>query len=172
MGRTRTAGTALLLALLVAVLLSLPGEGGQAAAVEPRVTTGSIVIPAPAFTPSGNQWNYSNNGNFLQVGTGYGHFFAPVQLPVPEATITRITLYAYDNHPAQVCAVLYRIRPAVAVEKALGAACTTDSTASPQAPYAAISGGLVNQATQSAYLHLSISGTGVRFYAVKITFTY
>jgi len=159
-------------AMLVPVLLSLPGEEGQAGAVEPRLTTASMVIPAAAFTPSGNQWNYSNNGNFLRVGSGYGHFFAPVQLPLSEATITRITLYAYDNHPAQVCAVLYRIRPATAVEKALRVACTTDSTADPRASPAVITGGLVNQGSQSAYLHLSISGTGVRLYGVKVTYTY
>lgn len=160
-----------LVGLLVAVLFGPAGV----AATEPRVVTASIMIPAAAFVPSNNEWAYSSNGNFLQVssgGLGYGHFFAPVQLPVPEATITRITLYAYDNHPAQVGVSLYRVRPAAAIEKALGAAGTTDSTADPQAPQATISGGLVSAATQGAYLHLSITGTGVRLYGVRITYTY
>jgi hypothetical protein len=175
MARMRSLWAPVLVALLVAGFLGLSGGGGTAAAVGPRVTTASIVVPAAAFVPSNKEWSYSNNGNFLRVnsgGLGYGHFLAPLQLPVPVANITRITLYAYDNHPAQVGVSLYRVRPAVAIEKALGAVGTTDSTADPQAPYAAISGGLVSAATQGAYLHLGITGTGVLFYGVKITYTY
>jgi hypothetical protein len=171
MTRTSRLWIPVLVGLLVAMLLG----PARVTAVEPRTATASIMIPAASFIPSNHQWAYTNNGNFLQVdsgGLGYGHFFAPVQLPVPEATITRITLYAYDNHPAQVGVSLYRVRPAAATEKALGAAGTTDSTADPQAPQATISGGLVSAATQGAYLHLSITGTGVRFYGVRITYTY
>jgi hypothetical protein len=173
MATTRRLWGPVLAGLLVAVLLS--PAGGAVMATEPRVTTANFMIPAAAFIPSNNEWSYSNNGNFLQVnsgGLGYGHFFTPVQLPVPEATITKITLYAYDNHAAQVTVSLYRVRPAAANEKALGAAGTTDSMANPQAAQATVSGGLVSAATQGAYLHLGISGTGVRFYGVRITYTY
>ena len=175
MARTRMLSTVLLLALMVAAVLSVPGDRGQAGAVEPRETTASIMIPAAAFIPSTGEWSYGNNGNWLSVnsgGLGYGHFTAAVSFPVPVVTIKRITLYAYDNNPAQVCVGPYRARPAIASESALGTVCTTDSTADPQAPYRVISGGLISTATQSLYLHLSISGHGVLFYGAKITYSY
>lgn len=175
MGRTRMLSTAVLLALLVAVLLSLPGEGGQAVAVEPRAVTTKVMIPAAAFAPGANHYRYTNGGEMV-ITPDHAVMVAPVLFPVPEVTIQGITLYAKDQGPSQsVCAYLVRAIPAQGQpgSKYQGQACTADSSADPQAVsnLRRISPNTVNTRTQGSYLLVDITGQAF-FYGVRVSYTY
>jgi len=166
--------TVMLLALLVTVALSVPGDGGQAAAVEPRTVTASLMIPAAALVPIVDSYDYTNNGYDLKVDSDHGYFTAPVFFPVPVVNIRRITLYAWDNNgAAQICIWLYRARPAAGGGDSQGSVCTGNSAANPQAPYTtAISSRRVNTASQAAYLWVRITAPGVALYGLKVTYSY
>jgi hypothetical protein len=174
MGRTRMVGTALLVALLVAVLLSLPGDGEQVAvAVEPRTTTASIMVPAAAFTPTNSNFGYAfDNRELLAVG-GFAYFVAPLGFPVPVVDIQKLTLYAFDNGAGTSVAVeLYRTEPAGATFRYTGGVFTADSPNDPQVVSStAISPRRVNTALHGAYLRLYLT-LGVKFYGLKVTYTY
>ena len=174
MARTRMVSTALLLALLVAVLLSLPAGGGQAGAVEPRTTTAKIMIPAAAFIPAASWMDYTG-GDFLMT-SDLASFFAPLAFPVPVVNIKSITVYATDMQPDDsVCVYLYRSSPIHGHEgtRFSGQACTTDSSADPQAAtnLRRIYPSLVNTAVHGSYLWASVTG-GAFMYGVQVTYTY
>lgn len=161
----------LLAGLLVAGMLGV--AGGGAAAVEPRATTASIMIPAAAFIPASDDSDYINNGRVLFLGAGTATFTAPVSFPAPVVSIKRITLYAYDNDAGQVCASLYRSRPLEATEDYAGGICTGNSAAEPQTVYTtAINPKQVNTTLHGPYLWVTLFDPTVRFFAVKVTYSY
>ena len=165
----------MLVAVLVAVLLGVPGSSAEVAAVEPRLTTASIMIPAAAFIATTNNWDYDNNGYYLKMNAGNGNFSALLAFPVSAVKIKKITLFAYDNDPSyDICAKLYRPSPAAGTEILTGSACTVGANiGNPQAPSTtAISPNGTNTAIHGAYLWVTIGGPGVQFYGVKVTYTY
>jgi hypothetical protein len=176
MVRTRMLSTALLLALLVAVLLSVPGEGEQAGAVEPRTVTARIMIPAAAF------YDEAHDGDFLSVSwTNYTTvFLAPVEFPVQQVTVRGITMYAADRDStaSKICASLYRTRPAQGSNgtKVQSSVCTTENDADPQivANRLRISDGAVNTAVNGSYLRVTFGPVigGLKLYGVQITYAY
>ena len=116
---TRRLWVPLLVAVLVAGVLGV--GGGGAVAVEPRVTTRSIMIPAGAFIPTEDDNDYMSNGIALSVESGVGRFTAPILVPVPVVNIKKITLYAYDNDAADtLCVYMYRAAPGTADEVGMG----------------------------------------------------
>jgi hypothetical protein len=162
----------LLVGLLVAGLLGV--GGGGAVAAEPRVTTASIMIPAAAFIPAEDGYDYTNNGMDLYVTSGYGVFTYALPFPVPVVNIKKITLYGYDNTgAADVCVTLYRARPVDFSEDNAGQVCTTVSATAPQAVYTTtIDPRRVTTASQGAYLWVSLNGPGVTLYGVKVNYSY
>jgi hypothetical protein len=167
MTRTRRLWVPVLAGLLAAGLLGV-GSGG-AVAVEPRTVTESIMVSAATFTPSGDNWDYDNNGSYLILRTGPGAFSAPLSLPVAAVNIKRITLYAQRG----VCVHLFRSRPAAATFDHAGMVCTADSTAASQTVHTTeISPRQVNTEFHSPYLWVYLSEPNVYFYGVKITYTY
>jgi hypothetical protein len=173
MARTSRLWIPMLVGLLVAGLLGV--GGGGAVAAETRVTTASIMIPAAAFIPAQDDYDYTNNGYGLQVTSGTGGFIAPLSFPVPVVNIKRITLYAYDNDPSnQVCVKLYRARPADADrDNTGGSLCTSDVYTAPQVLYqTAFNPRRVTTASQSAYLWVGLYGPTVALYGVKVTYSY
>ena len=159
-----------LVGLLAAVLVGPKGV----TAVEPRVTTSSIMIPAGAFVPTTDDWDYFHPGSSLALHGGYGNFTAPVWFPVQVVNIKRITVYAYDDDvAASVCVILLRARPAQGVEDSVGNVCTVDGGSNPAALYTTvIESRRVNTALQAPYLWASFDGPGVELYGVKITYSY
>jgi len=105
-------------ALVVAMLAAVPGNSDQAmAAKEPRATFGKVMVPAAAFIPTSDDWDYSSEGYFLKTLSGIGSFTAPLSFPVPVVRIRKITLYALDNTAGgSVCVELYRADPRTAGE--------------------------------------------------------
>ena len=171
MTRTRRLWVPLLMGLLVAGMLGV--GGGGAVAAEPRLTTVSVMIPAAAFFPTLDDWDYGNSGFGLYVTSGSGNFIAPLTFPVPVVNIKKITLYAYDNDGLkEVCVTLYRARPADAAEDTTGQVCTLDGSAPQYASTTLISPRRVTTASQGAYLWVSIGGPGLWLYGVKVNYSY
>lgn len=172
MARTSRLWVPVLVGCLVAGLVGV--GGGGAVAVEPRTVTASIMIPTAAFIPAYDGIDYYNNGQETTMGTAGGTVFALLSFPVPVVSIRRITVYAYDNTgAANVCAGLYRSRPPAGARDFIGEICTVDSTTDPQTVYTTqISPRQVNTAFHGPYLSVSLSAPGVKFYGVKVTYTY
>lgn len=72
---------------------------------------GRLSIPAAAFQPREDGYDYENHGRYLVLKAGAttpsGSFAAPVQLP-HGATITKMTFYYCDYGPGAVTATLQR----------------------------------------------------------------
>jgi len=172
MARTRQLWVPVLAGLLVAGLLGVAGTG--VAAVEPRTVTASIMVPAAAFIPTTDLSKYASNGRETTVGIGGGSFFAPLSFPVPVVNIKKITLYAFVNTPSDIiCATLSRSRPSAGTTDWVGGVCAVDNTADPQTVYTtAISPRKVNTALHGSYLWVELSGPGVKFYGVKVNYSY
>ncbi|MFH1331349.1 MAG: hypothetical protein ABIJ48_11930 [Actinomycetota bacterium] len=174
--RTRKVGAPVLVGLLAAVLLTLPGASGKVtAAEEPRLTIGKIMIPAAAFVPISDNPEYANYGVYL---TGPEYFVAPVSFPVQEVKVRKITLYAVDSTSGtvnQVCARLERSAPARNPYPPLwaGGVCTSDITAYPQVvATTAISPRTVNAAFHSSWLYAYVGSDSVQLFTVQITYIY
>jgi hypothetical protein len=168
---TRRLWVPLLAALLVAALV---GPSAVTAA-EPRDSVGTMTIPAAAFSPTRDDWDFSNAGDALWLDSGTtAAFTAPLFFPVPEVTIRKITLYAYDNSGADFCVGIYRTIPAAGSEQAMATACSTGAGDSVRAftettfSYRRITG------AYGPYLYLSLMPDygQYRLYGVKITYTY
>ena len=142
-------------------------------AAEPRLTTASIMIPAAAFIPTTDDWDYSNNGYGVDLASGSGNFTAPLSFPVPVVNIKKITLYAYDNDVANV--VLRHLVPGQAgrrIGRRAGQVCTLDGSAPQYASTTVISPRRVTTAFQGAYLWVGISGPDLWLYGVKVKYSY
>jgi hypothetical protein len=59
---------------------------------------GYVSIPAAAFQPTYNTYQYENNGHYLTAGSSQ-NYVAPVQLP-NGVTVTKVTFYFYDESSA------------------------------------------------------------------------
>ena len=170
--KSRRLWVPVLAGLLVAGLLG--AGGGGAAAAEPRAATASIMIPAAAFTPAGSGIHYVSSGATLALDSGQGGFAAPLSFPAPVVNIKKITLYAYDyTASALISAGVYRSRPSDGEDDYAGSIATVDSPADPQVvSLTAISPRRVTTATHGPFLWIWFTGSGVRLYGVKVTYTY
>lgn len=158
--------------LLVVLVIGIPASG-QA---EPRVTTRTMTIPAGAFSPTSHEWIYGNSGRALYSTGGHARFTAPLFFPRPTVTITKMTLYGYDNDAsANLCIQLFRTRPmdTGGPEDSMGRVCTSGaSTLDPRKPSTASFNPNQITPTTGPYLWLEINGIQQSFYAVVVTYTY
>jgi hypothetical protein len=162
-----------LAAVLVATLIG--PASGVVTAVEPRVTTRTITLPAAAFNPTSDNWDFENLGYNLYSNLWGANFTTPLFFEAPAVTIRRITLYALDSGAQDMCVYLRRSTPAVGGEDDMGQVCSSGA------------GIGVRAFIQTTFTHRRISGAygpylwlylpdtevaGYEFYAVKITYTY
>jgi hypothetical protein len=164
----------LLAGLLLAATVLPAGSESQAGAVpEPRATTGKIMVPASAFIPTSDNWDYDNTGWSLGMVSGNGGFTAPLSFPMPEVTIKKVILIAYDNSGGSVCMHLIRTRPFIVGEKAMTPEmCTTNSTDTPQKVITtAISPSKVNTVNQGTHLLVYLS-PGTSLYGAQVVYRY
>jgi hypothetical protein len=76
---------------------------GTAATVVTTAGTAHLTIPASAFTPHEDGYDFQNDGRYLQHfhspngGNGRGWYLAPVNLP-DGAVVTKMTFYYRDNN--------------------------------------------------------------------------
>jgi hypothetical protein len=165
----------LLVPLLAGLLVTALMGPGVTAGAEPRATvTRTIMIPVSAFNPNRDGADFLDNGSYLSRESSNGFFRAPLSLPVPEANIRKITLYAYDANPAgYACLSLRRHRPADHALEELGQVCTTNEILGYQDVYATdLSPRRLSRATAAATLWLTVQGTNVAIYGVKVTYSY
>jgi len=171
-----------LLAVLAGALLAVATAGplgaGQVvqAAVEPRTTvTRTITLPAAAFDPTSDNWDFDNLGYNLYSNLWGGNFATALFFEAPVVTIRRITLYALDNGGEDMCVYLRRSTPAAGGEDDMGQICSSGASIG------------VRAFTQTTFTHRRITGAygpylwlylpdtaaaGYEFYAVKIVYGY
>jgi len=162
--------------LVVGLLTGFGGSDQAGAAKEPRATVGKIMIPAAAFAPTNNSWEYGNGGYFLSSYPGnVADFIAPLSFPVPVVNIRRIMLLAYDNtgDSNDVCIHLLRAEPLKASESTAGGnVCTVNSTTDPQKVATnAISHRRMNTANHGPYLWAPVD-PGTKLYGVQVVYSY
>jgi hypothetical protein len=166
--------------LLAATVLSAGSELEAGAVPEPRTGESveprawyTITVPAASFIPSQDNWDYLNNGDYLETKTGTSWFSAPVPFPFPSVTVKQVILYAYDDHSEQgVCLWLYRAAPSAGTEVEMAYVCSTgSSTTVPRAfPDTSIVAPLV-QGYKSAYLWLELPAGSLEVHGVTIKYT-
>jgi hypothetical protein len=133
------------------------------------------MVPAAAFIPTTDNWDYDNGGIRLDaVGTSTGVFSAWVAFPVPEVSIRAMTLYAYDwDGMGRVCAKLYRASPPTGSDVRLGEACTWNLPADPQeVTVRSLHPRAVDTARQGLYIWVTIDPGNTGFYGVQIVYGY
>jgi hypothetical protein len=169
---------AVLVAALWAVTTAGPLGAGEAAqaVVEPRATvTRTITLPAAAFDPTSDNWDFDNLGYRLYSNLWGANFATPLFFEAPVVTIRRITLYALDNGGEDMCVYLRRSTPAVGGEDDMGQVCSSGASIG------------VRAFAQTTFTHRRITGAygpylwlylpdteaaGYEFYAVKIVYGY
>jgi hypothetical protein len=82
--------------------------GGVTAAPEARAVNRSVSIPAAAFTPAADGYDFEHNGDYLYSSLGT-FFKAPVFFEAPEVKIRKIVLYARDEGSDNICLSLRRV---------------------------------------------------------------
>ena len=99
--------TALVVALLIGALVG-------AAMVQPDAEaagTRRMTVPAGAFAPTTDNWDYDNAGYYLETNSGSAFYTAPLFFPKDKVRINRVIMRAYDNGPGEVCLELVRAQP-------------------------------------------------------------
>ena len=163
-----------LVAVLVAGLLVGLGNGDEAVAKEPRATIGKIVVPAAAFIPTTDNWNYDSVGWSLGMVSGSGGFTAPLSFPVPVVNIRRVTLSAYDNSGvSSACLHLERAKPLTAGSTSMmPELCTADSTDHPEkVTTTAIDPRRINTVNHGPFLLVWL-GPNTGLYGVQVVYSY
>lgn len=185
MESSRKALASLTAGLIAAVLAG--AVAGAAATTAPAQTATetrtmvnrTITVPAAAFAPATDNFDYSNYGYRLASNAGVARFTAPLYFEASEVIVRRLTLYAYDNNMAgEVCVTLYRTIPTIRSETSMGAVCS--NAAFLEDPRVFVQQTLDPRRIPvgyGPYLYLDLPGplsgvTGYQFYAVKITYSY
>jgi hypothetical protein len=161
-----------LVTLIILVFsLNLTANGTRKASAAPRaaVVAKYLMVPAAAFTPEEDGYDYYNYGYTLGKFSGTSGFVAPVYLP-PGARIRMIRLFAKDLHASlNACAQLFEIHPKTGTDMAVGQqACTTGSSGFQQ-PLKNLSHYV--KWYYGYYIQLSTSTSQTPEYAVMIKYT-
>lgn len=164
----------LLLLILPLALLIGPVTPPEAIATGgPRTTTGTLLVGPSALLSASDDTDYSNAGSWLMTdGSQWAYFVAPLDLPVPEATVRRITLFAQDDSAsARVCAHLYRALPRRAAHVEQAMVCSNDSAASPQVVSTTqTTPRKIETGRHAPCLLVGVSGATARFFGVLVTY--
>lgn len=174
LGRQRVLPILLLTGLILVGAVAPGGAESEASAVtEARASVHTLVVPAAAFVPAYEGFEYVNGGDELSTLNGFAGFIAAVHFPYPEVTIKRVTLYAYDNGGDDFILNVGRSRPATGVGAIIATVHSSgQSTADSRAfTTAAVSPRVVNSAYHGVYLALfPPAGPSYQFYGVVIRY--
>jgi len=149
---------------IVGVLRMQPGEAAVG-------DTHEMTIPAAAFIPTTDDWDYSNNGYYLSAVGSSANFSAPLSFPVDlgHVRITKLIFWAYDNGPADVCLTLYRAQLRTGSDVQMGQKCSGAASATDPRRFATSK---ISPRTATAskvpYLWLTIPAGDYYFYGVTI----
>ena len=117
---------ALLMGVLVGAVWARPGGRPRAAA-----TTKKMTIPAGAFHPVDEGYEFYNDGSWITADTAGANFATHVVFPGggDRFTVEKLTLYAYDKAmPANICVYLYRTNPTNGTESLMASKCSSGSS--------------------------------------------
>ena len=158
---------ALLVGTLVGVVWARPNERPEAQDITRKVT-----MTAGEFIPTTDNWDYSNNGNFVNCASGSCNFSAPIVFPcLPSVTVERIKLHVRDNNgSARAVATLYRAYPTTGVEVWLGDAESPTGSSGAIKTYTSDPINKVVWPSQRAYIWLTIGGTSIDVYGVTVEY--
>ena len=133
--------------------------------------TSYISVPAAAFQPAVDGYDYSNNGSDLwNVDSNSDFYLAAVQLP-HGATVTKLTFYWWDGSASDGYCALYRIN-LMGSENTMASASTYGSAASPLASVdASIDLATVDNSSYAYYLWLNLPDNLVAGYGAVIEYT-
>ena len=132
-----------------------------------------MTVPAGHFHPTQAVSNWHNGGYSLTLTSGAVLFTAPVVFPGSgPVTVKKVILYAYDNNSeANTSVTLYKTNPLAGDENGMSVVQSAlHSSTDPRVfsdntiTYATI------QRSHGAYLWLSINGTNITVYGVKIAY--
>jgi hypothetical protein len=146
---------------------------GPTVATAATEVTERVMIPAAAFIPTADDYDFDNSGRSLLVNTDKGFFAAPLAFPAQKVRMKRIALYAYDDDPhGYVCVNLYRSEPSDAIVTHQGGICTADKSDYPQkADTGTRFPRFVNTGMQAPFLWVVVEGDATLF-GVAVTYTY
>ncbi len=134
----------------------------------PLASAGYISVPASAFGPTSDNYDYDNEGYSLKTVTGGGAFTAAPRLP-HGATVTSMTAHFRDQDAVNFGIVeMHRTEFGTHVEMAqVYSADYVDSSSDTSINYA-----VIDNSQYSYYLYMGVLGPSITLYEVLIEFTY
>jgi len=175
MSPTRRLWVGGLVGLLAGAMLAVPGTDQRAGAVPaPPATIGRIMIPAAAFGPvrDGYDYDIANYGSYLE-SQGSASFVAPVYFPVPVVNVERVTLYARAyGRDDEVCAFTFRDSPTTGRAAWAASVCARGASSGLQTVSTTdIDPGRVNGGLHGLHLWVVMTD-GAELYGVKVSYSY
>jgi len=151
-------------------------EVDETGAVSWPAQTGYVSIPATAFGPKEDGYNFLRSGNIRAYDATSRYYGAPVQLP-HGATVTRMTYYFYDHVVGDdTNTTLYRSTYTTGAATAMASASSSGTPGSSSAFDDMIDHATVDNMQYGYYLWLDLSagghGTSLMAYGVVIEYTY
>ncbi|RLC76864.1 MAG: hypothetical protein DRI61_12535 [Chloroflexi bacterium] len=142
----------------------------ESGAVSWAAQTGYVSVPAAAFRPQADGYDFTNFGNRLINNNDISDFYnAPVQLP-HGATVTKMTFYWYDTSSDNGSVVLRRCSGSSCKEMA--EVDTSGSSGDGSSDTSSISYNPIDNSQYTYFLHLDLPDSDVNAYFVVIEYTY
>lgn len=143
----------------------------ESGAVSWATQTGYISVPAAAFRPQEDGYQFTNYGSQLTNDNGASdYYYAPVQLP-HGATVTKMTWYWSDTSTSNGIAALRR-GAKIGSYLLMAEAQTTGSGGNGSSYDDTISYATIDNQNYTYYLRWSLADTDVKGYYVAIEYTY
>jgi hypothetical protein len=164
--------------LLITLMVGVAGAGENNRSSGALGPTAYITVPAAAFSPSQDEVEWYNYGQWIRNDSlsDYRFYAGPIVFPhAGKVQITQIVLVAYDNNSgttAEACATLYRSKFLTGAEESMASICSTGSDPSVRR-FATpnISPNEINPKYTSCYVSLMLRvGTEIRAYDVRIAY--
>jgi len=121
------------------LLITLVGLAGATASESPAAaaSTWTLTVPAAAFHPEDNGYNFYNSGWMLRSEDAVQRYFT-AYVPLPygsEITLDHVEVLGKDNTTSyELCVEVLRFDPDTPGRHSLGKVCSGGSTASPTDP--------------------------------------
>ena len=156
--------------MLISIVLSASSVTSDALKPAAQASLVVIDIPAVAFIPLNDSYDYSDDGLVLRMDTDAGQFAAPINIPA-NVYIKSIILYAYDASVLRnICAQIHRHNTAQYTYGNLGGVCTSGSSGYQAVSTWSISPQFISS-HHGAYVYLVIEDPiDLSFYGVKIKY--
>lgn len=134
--------------------------------------TGYVSIPAAAFRPREDGYDFTNRGNQLSNDdNGSDQYYAPVQLP-HGATVTKMTFYYSDSSTSNASASLRRIDLPSGGYTTMASVTSVGSSGPGHTETTAIDPATIDNSAAAYYLYWMLPDSGTVGFAVLIEYAY